>query len=508
MAVGLALIVQACGFGVGETAQPNASASDAAVGAAGAATSVESARDAVVRIVAEGSFVDPEFGEQLNAAGSGSGYIIDPSGVAVTNNHVVTGAALLQVYVEGEDDPRNARVLGVSECSDLAVIDIDGEDLPFLEYSDAVPSVGLEVYTAGFPLGDPEFTLTRGIISKESAGGESSWASVDAVIEHDATINPGNSGGPLVTEDGRVVGTNYAGSSDSDQYFAIATEESSSIVQQLRDGLDVTSIGINGEAVLDPDQGLSGIWVASVASGSPAANAGVKGGDIITRLEGLILATDGTMADYCDILRSHASEDVLSIEVLRFATGEVLEGELNGTPLEPSFSFGAELSGDVAAETGGGGDLTTYTHYTTVSDDTGTISVDVPAEWVDADGQENPEFGPSIYAAPDLTGFLETYDVPGVVIEYSPQLGPGDIATVLNELTLPACVSTGRDVYEDVLYAGEFEFFTGCDGTDTAALIVAAAPSDGSFVVRVFIQIVEDRDLDAMDEILNSFVVH
>ena len=74
----------------------------------------------MVQIVAEGSFIDPEFGLQLNAAGSGTGFIIDESGIAVTNNHVVTGAAFLQVYIQGDSQPRNARVLGVSECSDLA----------------------------------------------------------------------------------------------------------------------------------------------------------------------------------------------------------------------------------------------------------------------------------------------------------------------------------------------------------------------------------------------------
>ncbi|MGH2621494.1 MAG: S1C family serine protease, partial [Anaerolineales bacterium] len=80
-------------------------------GRTGAVSSLEDVKQAVVQIVAEGTFIDPEFGLQVNAAGSGSGFIIDPSGIAVTNNHVVTGAALLKVYVAGEQDPRNARVL-------------------------------------------------------------------------------------------------------------------------------------------------------------------------------------------------------------------------------------------------------------------------------------------------------------------------------------------------------------------------------------------------------------
>ena len=70
----------------------------------------------------------------------------------------------------------------------------------------------------------------------------------------------------------------------------------------------------------------------------------MRAGDIITKMEGLVLATDGTMSDYCNILRSHDADDVLGIEVLRFDTQEVLEGQLNGRPLEQSFSFAQEIA--------------------------------------------------------------------------------------------------------------------------------------------------------------------
>ena len=153
--------------------------------------------------------MDSQLGEQLNVLGRGSGVIIDDSGVAVTNNHVVTGAAILRVFVGGESQPRNARIVGVSECSDLAVIDIEGDGYPYLEWFDGQIYAGLDVFAAGFPLGDPEFTLTKGIVSKARTRGETNWASV---IEHDANINPGNSGGPLVTTDGKVIGINYASS--------------------------------------------------------------------------------------------------------------------------------------------------------------------------------------------------------------------------------------------------------------------------------------------------------
>ena len=274
-------------------------------------------RSATVQIEALGSFVDPELGNLYNAAGRGTGVIIDPSGIAVTNNHVVTGAATLKVFLEGETEPRNATVLGASECWDLAVIDIQGDDFPYLKFSDVAATPGLEVYAAGFPLGDPEYTLTKGIVSKANASGETYWASVEGVLEHDSRIRSGNSGGPLVDMEGNILGINYAANDQTDQNFAIRAKDAQTVIETLRSGKDFESIGINGQAVVSDDGSISGIWVSSVKSGSPADKTGVKGGDIITNMEGLVLATDGTMADYCDVLRTRKPEDTLSIEVLR-----------------------------------------------------------------------------------------------------------------------------------------------------------------------------------------------
>jgi len=124
---------------------------------------------------------------------------------------------------------------------------------------------------------------------------------------HDATINPGNSGGPLVDKDGKVVGINYAGN-QSGQYFAIGADLAKAKVTQLKSG-NIDSLGLNGDAFILEDGSLSGIWLYSVKSGSPADKAGLKGGDIITTIESFVLATDGTMKDYCDILQSHVATD-------------------------------------------------------------------------------------------------------------------------------------------------------------------------------------------------------
>ncbi len=490
---------------LGQTA-PTAVAAEAA----SIVSSVETLKSATIQIQAEGSFVDPEIGLMLNVGGRGSGVIIDPSGIAVTNNHVVTGAALIKVWVGGESEPRNARLLGVSECSDLAVIDIDGEGYPYVTWYEGDLNVGLEVYAAGFPLGDPEYTLTKGIISKARTSGETNWASVDSVIEHTASINPGNSGGPLVNANGQLVAINYAGANDVNQWFAIARDEARSVIEQLRAGQDVNSIGVNGQAVSD-GQSIFGIWVASVKSGSPADRAGVKAGDIITTLEGLVLATDGTIADYCDILRTHSPTDTMSIEVLRFDTSEVLAGQLNGRELAQTYSFAQNLEPS-APDAPPGGSATGYTSYTTISDDTGTLVLEVPTAWSDVDGSawviDGTAIGQQVSAAPDLNGYYNTWETPGVVFAVS-----SDLASTYTEEELldnidfsSDCTYGGREAYSDDLYSGFYDVWSTCGGTGTLFVVVAVEPASGSQTLLVQVQAVTDADLEALDHILASFV--
>ncbi|MCG2786658.1 MAG: trypsin-like peptidase domain-containing protein [Anaerolineae bacterium] len=352
------IVSLACSFGNVSTPQPDSPSEPPAAtpetqSGSGGISNLDNVKNAVVQIEAVGTFIDPQFGLVVNGAGRGSGFIIDPSGIAVTNNHVVTGAATLKVWIDGEQ--RSARVLGASECADLAVIKIDGADFQYLNWYDGQVSTGMEVFSAGFPLGEPQFTLTKGIISKEKADGQTDWSSIDYVLSHDATINPGNSGGPLISSDGQVVGVNYRSRPDFNQYFAIDPKTSQSIIAQLREGNDVQSIGINGVAVVAEDGSLSGIWVSSVKSGSAADKAGVKAGDILYQMEGLVLATDGTMKDYCDILRSHNSSDTLSLTVIRYATYEILEGQLNGRTLEATGYFGDSGTGSTGSSGSTGG---------------------------------------------------------------------------------------------------------------------------------------------------------
>lgn len=474
-----------------------------------AVDSLEGVRGATVRIVAEGSFVDPEFGQQYNSAGSGSGFFVDPSGIAVTNNHVVTGAAFLQVYVEGEDEPRNARVLGVSECSDLAVIDVDGDGYPFLEWHEADVTVGTEIFAAGFPLGTDEYTLLDGIVSKENADGESDWSSVDSVIEHSADTLPGNSGGPIVTADGRVVAVNYAGDG-AGQSYGIGRSEAFKVLPRLMDGQDVTSVGINGLAVSDGT--LSGIWVSSVASGSSAALGGIKAGDIVTLIEGLIPATDGTMADYCDILRSHDLDDPLSVEVYRASEDAFLEGTLNtDKTLEVSYSFASELGDEVVDD---GSTVAGYDSYTTLVDSQNILTVDVPAAWVDVDvdslwGDGETAYGVGIWASTDYTAWDTGWDTPGLFFGASSVLAQTEsVGSLLDQQDFNSgCSYDGRYDYSDALYTGEYDLWVSCGGGDTLFVNLAAETAASDVLMNVQVIAVTDADLEALDFILNSFVV-
>lgn len=487
----------------------------------GAVSSLDGVESAVIQIEADGTFVDPEVGWQVNVGKMGSGFIIDPSGLAVTNNHVVTGAALLKVWVGGDTSKTyNAKVLGVSECSDLAVIKIDGKKFPYLDWYNDKIKVGLPIYAAGYPLGDPNYTLTDGIVSKSSTSGETSWASVDSVIQHSAKINPGNSGGPLVNDQGQVIGINYATVSEMDQNFAIGRDEALKIIDTLKSGKSVDSIGVNGGAIYGEYNSVPiyGVWVRSVASGSPADKARVQPGDIIYQLEGQVLATDGTMADYCDILRSRNPSDTMNVTVIRFSDLALMEGQLNGRELAVTGTF-----------TGGGSQPgeTPTGDYVTVKDDTDTIQMEVPAAWSDTSGSAwHSDWGGLSFDAPAITASsnfddYDNYRAPGVFFAASDRLGEiGGFIELLDGVRNwyeSDCkldrgsyhVAYGEGDFYDPLYEGKFDIWKNCKGTGTNVMVLAARPKSDplGYLMVVEIRYITDEDLTALAHILASFEV-
>ncbi|MFZ5800327.1 MAG: Do family serine endopeptidase [Candidatus Omnitrophota bacterium] len=255
-------------------------------------------------------FFDDFFGEmpqrEFKQRGLGSGVIIDKDGHILTNEHVVRSADKITVTLpDGREF--NGVVRGTDPRSDLAVIKIKAENLPFakLGNSDNL-KIGQWVVAIGNPFGylihNPEPTVTVGVVSAlhRSLTGLMMFGERDYsdLIQTDAAINPGNSGGPLVNLYGEVAGINVAIFSTSGGYqgigFAIPSNAAKKILSRLIEGKKIT-YGWLGVSVQDIDDKLAGYFklsnkegalVVDVIKGGPAETAGLKNGDIIIAFEG------------------------------------------------------------------------------------------------------------------------------------------------------------------------------------------------------------------------------
>jgi S1-C subfamily serine protease len=303
-------------------------------------------KESVVQIVVAGTFVEPTIGRDLQVS-SGSGVIIDKSGLVITNNHVVGGASLVRIRIPGEKEPRNGRVIAISECSDLALVQIEGNgSFHAIEWFNGPINSELLVRKGGYPGDASTVNVQEGIISQVGISMQTNWASVASAFAHSAKILPGDSGGVLVAqEDGRwkVVAINFANNNANDQNYAIGRDDVRAFIDAVQAKISPSTvvlegaIGINGVAVRAESDGkvLSGIWVRAVIAGSPADTALLKPGDLILSMNELALARDETMQIYCEFVHNRATAP-LNIMVLRPTTGELLEGQINGRELKPT----------------------------------------------------------------------------------------------------------------------------------------------------------------------------
>lgn len=226
----------------------------------------------------------------------GSGFIVSADGYIVTNNHVVTGADVINVTMDdksGKSKNFKASLIGSDEETDLALLKIDGQaNLPFLEFgnSDAL-KVGEWLLAIGNPFG-LDHTVTAGILS--ATGRNIRSGPFDNFLQTDASINPGNSGGPLLNMAGQVVGINTAIiASGQGIGFAIPSNMAAKIIDQIKNDKKV-SRGWIGVTIQDVDEnaakalGLpdaSGALIGSVMENEPAAKAGLKDGDVILAVD-------------------------------------------------------------------------------------------------------------------------------------------------------------------------------------------------------------------------------
>lgn len=239
-----------------------------------------------------GTPFERQFREKMRARreqvlGAGSGFIIDPTGVIVTNNHVVGNADKIVVSLaDGTQLP--AHLLGADELTDIAVIKVDAKAaLPFVTWGDSRDiDVGDWVLAAGNPFGLGS-SVTAGIVS--ARGRDIGAGPFDDFLQLDAPINPGNSGGPSFNMSGQVVALNTAIVSPTGGSvgigFGIPSEIVAPIVDQLRAKGHIDR-GWLGVAVRDGANADAGVIVASVDRAGPASRAGLHPGDEVTSVNG------------------------------------------------------------------------------------------------------------------------------------------------------------------------------------------------------------------------------
>jgi len=296
------------------------------------ASILRTAVPAVVAIVDDGG---PESG-----GAAGTGFVISPDGVIVSNNHVVEGATNIQaVFSDGTSRP--AKVLGRNAASDLAVLKVDGTDLPTLALGDSNEvQVGDDVVAIGNALAlSGGLSVTRGIISGlHREVPTNTGAMLEDLLQTDAAINPGNSGGPLVNSQGRVIAINTAIANPTTAQnvgFAIPISNAQAIIDQLRNGRQPAFLGVESENVdvakaagrsVGVDQGA---YLTRVVSGSPADVAGLRVGDVVVRIDDKSVDSSAQLGS---VVRLYRPGDTVSVVVDRNGTEVSLRATLSEGP--------------------------------------------------------------------------------------------------------------------------------------------------------------------------------
>ena len=283
----------------------------------------------VVRIYTKG--IDPNAAVQQEESGVGSGIIFDSAGWILTNRHVVAGAT--DLVVELKDGLRyDATAYGIDTLTDLAIVKIEATGLTAAAMGDSDGlKVGELVVAIGSPLGTFDNSVTSGIVSATGRQISTEGGYLRNLIQTDAAINPGNSGGPLLDSTGAVVGVNTAIARDSTGIgFSIPINIARPIMRQALDGQKLTRpyIGIHYVAInaqtaktnsLPVEQGA---WIhstetsggPSVVANGPAAAAGVRDGDIVTKINDQVI--DG-VHPLDAVLSQFSPGDKVTLTVLR-----------------------------------------------------------------------------------------------------------------------------------------------------------------------------------------------
>ena len=355
LALALALTLVACGQPNSSKAQDGVFADnrvvpgDAMAMKSSFAPVVRAAAPAVVNIAARGvqQVRDPFFGMpgQRETGSVGSGVIVRPNGVVVTNYHVVNGMSSIRVILNDRRE-FNARVVLGDERSDLAVLQLEGvsERLPVLNIDDREEQqVGDLVLAIGNPFGVGQ-TVTNGIISALNRT-ETNISDSGSFIQTDAAINPGNSGGALVDMDGDLIGINSAifsrSGTSSGVGFAIPASMVKRVVDNAVGGASVVVrpwLGVKGETVsadIARSLGLErpqGVIITQVWTNGPGARAGLREGDVITAVDGAEINDQGGLNFRVGL---HDPNETVEVTVVRDGARQILNARIAPLPGDP-----------------------------------------------------------------------------------------------------------------------------------------------------------------------------
>jgi serine protease Do len=271
----------------------------------------------------------------------GSGVIVDPKGYIVTNNHVISKAEEIKVVLADRREFKG-KLIGSDPKSDIAVVKIEGKDLPTVSWADSTKiKVGEYVLAVGNPFGLNQ-TVTMGIISAVGRANVG-IADYEDFIQTDAAINPGNSGGALVNIRGELIGINTAIFSRSGGYMGIGFAVPSAMARTVMDSLIKKGkvvrgwLGISIQEVtpdLAKEFGLSdakGVLVAEVLPKSPAERAGLKRGDVILALDGHLVENAGQVRNQVAAL---AVGEKIRVKVFRDKQEKEIEVRIGEQPKE------------------------------------------------------------------------------------------------------------------------------------------------------------------------------
>ncbi len=280
----------------------------------------------------------------------GSGFIISADGYIVTNNHVVEGAATVTVRLLDRRE-YEARVVGLDERSDLALLQIEAGDLPVLTLArPGALGVGEWVLAIGSPFG-LDYSVTAGIVSAKGRSlPTESRANYVPFIQTDVAINPGNSGGPLFNLDGDVVGVNsqiFTRSGGSiGLSFAIPVSVVINVVEQLKESGKVTR-GWLGVTIQDVNKVLAesfgldrprGALLAQLQEDGPADRSGLMAGDVVVRFDGADIGSSADLPHVVGLIRPGTEVEV---EIIRDRQRQVLAVEVGGLGADEQPGFAA-----------------------------------------------------------------------------------------------------------------------------------------------------------------------